>query len=637
MLHQLQTNDSLLQCDAQGAISQVSLGKLAFAQGKSLPPISVAVSPAASMWEARAWEWLQADRVQVEAEAGRWRIRFNGFGGRNIAATLCVTAENDEFRFDVTLRNDDAGVVVAVASPSIGGFGDLPGGALYVPDRIGRKLKTPFAAMPEAVTLSYPVPLSLQFIAFNTGSAGWAVRCEDASMAYKDLRLGGPGRELTVTQYPFLETGRVASLSPVFLHVHAGSWHVAADRYRRWFESAAPVPAVSAKVRSLPVGDSVVIRSRPVEDPNMPDVTKAQEVGTYDAAIAKLTSSRAAGNEAIHVVGWHDRGHDTDFPEFRVSEAMGGAAGLKRLAEAGRRLGMQVGYYMNGRLVNVRAPFYTEHPEALVRKAEGVRSTERYGGEEFEVLCPHAEVYIRQLEDRVAELTRDFGADSIQLDQVGAAPGLLCFDSSHGHSTPATAWAEGYHRLLSRVLAAGRRHNPDFWIWIEGAWEGCGAEVDVSMGGPWSFHKQAVACPEIYRFSVPGHPVFGDAILGGVPIWQRGLANPAVVALKQNVSFFSRSRYMDSLGLSFDDATVAATWHLLDDQAMVVIKNKTQAQVKCAVQMRPTSVMPFCPEMCEHPDPTPAMDVQVSAGYLELRANLEAQAVQTVALKLGNK
>ena len=634
MNQQLCGKDCVLECDAAGAITRLAQGQTVYASGMSAPPMLVAVSSAASMWEARSWEWMQPDRVQVQAQGRCWRIRCDGFGGRKITATLTVTAADDEFRFDVVVRNDDAGVVVAVTSANLAGFNDQSNGCLYVPDRIGRKLAMPFAALQEAVTLGYPVPLSLQLAAFNTGTQGWAVRCEDAAMAYKALRIGGPQHELAVIQYPLLECGRVASLAPVFLHVHEGSWHVAADRYRRWFESVAPVPAVSAKVKSLPVGDHVVILSRPQEDPNMPDVTKAQEVGTYDGAIARIASSREKGNDAIHVVGWHDRGHDTDFPEFRVSEAMGGAAGLRRLAAAGREQGMQVGYYMNGRLVNVRTPFYAKHPEALARTAEGVHSRESYGGETFEVLCPHAEVYIRQLEDRVTELARDFSADFIQLDQVGAAPGLLCFDASHGHSTPATAWGEGYHLLLSRVLAAARRYNPDFWIWIEGAWEGCGAEIDVSMGGPWSFHKEAVACPAIYRFSMPQHPVFGDAILGGVPIWQGGIGNPAVAVLKQHVGFFSNSRYMDTLGLTFDDTTVAATWHLSGDKAAVVIKNKTLSPLNTQLQLRPSSVVPFCPDRCVLPLATEAMTVSVAPGCVDLCAKLSAGSVEVVFLRL---
>ena len=50
---------------------------------------------------------------------------------------------------------------------------------------------------------------------------------------------------------------------------------------------------------------------------------------------------------------------------------------------------------------------------------------------------------------------------------------------------------------------------PEFIAWIEGAWEGAGQYVDLSQGGFWPDLPGAEYFPQMYRYTLPEHPLFG--------------------------------------------------------------------------------------------------------------------------------
>ena len=209
----------------------------------------------------------------------------------------------------------------------------------------------------------------------------------------------------------------------------------------------------------------------------------------------------------------------------------------------------------------------------------------------------------KQLANRVEELARDYHADFLQLDQIGAAGGFLCFDSNHGHSTPALAWTQGYTRLLTLLRDIGRTYNSQFWVWIEGAWELAGQHADGTQGGMWPFHPTAQRLAEVYHFTMPGHLVFGDAMFGGLPFWQGGLKNPAVVLLKKHAAFFSRSRFMSTFGLEYDNDVIDAVWYILREEAMLVVRNKTDRHLSAAVILLLS---------CLNDEPTEPMQIEMS-------------------------
>lgn len=583
----LRAGEGALTLDAQGRVTGFSLGDTQLAEAKQpLPAVTVLYAAgAASQWEAREWTELTADRVTLEALDQGVAVLAEGFGGQDISARLAIVAEDGGFSFDLSLENRAPGVVVGARAARLSGFQEL-GGSLYAPDRAGQRLASPFKKLmsgPHAFV--YPVPLSAQFLSYSTGALSWTVRVQDERMRFKRILLGDVFQQLEVEQYCFLESGASGQLPRVRLEAYRGDWHLSSDRYRSWFDSWARKAQASPLTQRMPTIASAVIRARPEDDPTLKDVTRDQELKSYEGALARMSQLRQAGFEGCELVGWHGTGHDTDYPLHEVSGAMGGSGALQALTGHMRSLGMQVGFYTNARLGNVASPRREEIAGWRVLPEDGVNIQERYGGEWFDILCPAAQGFIDCLSAKAGELAGEYGASFVQLDQVGAARSYLCFDPSHGHSSPADAWGEGFPRLIEAVNRAGGAQTPGFWSWCEGAWEGAGQYLQLQQGGFWPLHGESQYFPELYRYTFPGHPLMGDAWLGGVCMWVGGPDRPEVALMKRYQGFYARARFMDGVGLTVSGEGISAKWHRSERAALVVARNEGQAPAEAGLAL----------------------------------------------------
>lgn len=575
MQYTLSNDRVLVSINSNGCITEIKYDQQNYTQKGTSMILNILYSEVESKWEAKSWKVISFNRLEIVQYKEEIRLNFKGFENYMINATMVISLKGDEFIFDTCIENNDNGVVVGATAPVIGGFHDN-NGFLYYPYHSGKKLYKPFEVFKEKLyRMTYPVPLSAQFIAYNTGDSGWGLYFLDKEMGYKNIYIGGLKSELKVEQYCFIESGKSGSLPSVVLKMYEGSWHSAADRYRIWFDQWSKTPVLSAQIRELPLIKHVTILARPVEDEFLSDVTKDQEVKVYGHAIDKVKKMKEEGYEGVHIVGWHDRGHDTCYPDFNISEVMGGKEEMRKMSAEFKIDGMLVGYYMNGRLGADSSEVLKQNQHWRVKVADGEQVMEKYGDERFYPLCPHSEGYIKHLKDKVVELAEQYHGDFVQLDQIGAAPGLLCFDCSHGHATPASAWSKGYEKMLQQIIEAVRKINPGFWIWIEGNWENAGQYIDLQQGGFWNDVKEAEKFYELYRYTFPKHFMMGNAILGGVPFWQGNRSVWEVNYLKRNMNFYANSRYMDTKGLVFNREFLDVRWHLGMDEIIIIVKNKT--------------------------------------------------------------
>lgn len=580
---ELESGAAKLIFSANGEITRFLIDDTVFLDSQGLSGMTVLYSDAQSQWEATHWDELAADSVRIHRSDNALTLSYPSFGGKNIQADVHITCDVNGFIIDTSIVNETNGVVVGAKVLRMRGFKEL-GGTLYFPDRAGQKMQSPFKKLlSNMYGFKYPVPMSAQYLTYSTGDKTWSIQVLDQTMSYKKLWLGDFTYGFEAELYCFLESSLSTTLPSIRLNAYLGDWHMASDQYREWFESWAKTVERSPLILEMPTIASAVILARPEEDLTLRDVTKDQELKTYAAAKDVMTRLRLTeGFEGCELVGWHGMGHDTDYPIHDVSEAMGGTEGLKELSSLMDDLGMQVGYYTNARLGNIKSPIYDEIQLWMVRPEDGVKTRERYGGEWFEILCPMAEGFIRIMEDKARELAGTYHADFIQLDQVGAAQCYLCFDATHGHTSPATAWAEGYVEFIDRVIAAGREYNPDFWTWCEGAWEGAGQHLDLQQGGFWKFNSYSEYMPELYRYTFPDQPLMGTAWLGGVCMWVGATSNPAVKLMKDYKEFYTTARFMDTYGLFVTGDVVNAKWHI-GDHALVIIAHNDETEAGSAV------------------------------------------------------
>lgn len=570
-----------------GCISRICTEGTEYLKQGSLPSLSLLYSEAASKWEAKGWVELQYRHAAVQRTETGAEIIYEGFGEKNVQVGMTIQANEDEFQFTIQVNNREEGVAVGVAGPVMGGFCDLPGGILYYPDRTGKKLPRPFEELrDEKYCVSYPVPLTMQYITYNTGNQGWSLSFFDRAMLYKNLEVGGNNREIKPVQFCFYEKGDTGTLPPIVLKLYSGTWHTAADRYGAWFRSWSRKHEVSPLVKKLPVTEMVTVLSRPVDDESNTDTMKEMEAGSFERAADFARELKDEGFEAVHMAGWHDRGHDTNFPEFNVSEIAGGRQEMKKMADSIKKMGMQLGYYMNARLGCHSSELYSHNRDWAVspasdehlmldkRKRSG-GATEHWGGETFDVVCSCAEGYLHQLKSRVLDLVKNFNADFVQFDQVGAGDGMLCFNKEHGHTTPAAAWTEGYVKMIGECVEEARRIHPDFWLWVEGNWDGIGQVTDLQQGGFMKVYPGDECFFELYRYTFPEYFLMADAFLGGIPFWRGDPSVHAVSYVMKHRAFYSKARFMDNIGLTFNAEHLDVKWHFYDGEIILIAKNNT--------------------------------------------------------------
>ncbi len=481
--------------------------------------------------------------------------------------------------------------------------------------------------------MEYPVPASMQYLAFCGKDGGVAVHCFDRAMAWKQLAFGGEGRQMSFIQYPFVAPGGEWDSPELLWQVLDSDWHAAADRYRQWFRSWARKPEVSPVVKQMPSVPGVVIKSRPVEDAYLKDVTKAMEVGTYEGAYPKLEQYANSGLDGVHLVGWFGQGHDTSYPDHYYAQSMGGREGLLALADRMRELGLLGFYYLNARLLNLTSVSYRTHPDWAAITRTGEPRTEQLGGEFFQVACPGAPGYQRQMADEVLRVARDYGGAGVQLDQIGAAWSVLCFDKTHGHKTPATAWAEGHMELLEGVYKGARAINPDFVCWVEGVWEGSSQWVDMSQGGFWPDHPGSEPFAQLYHYTLPEHPLFGDARLGGVPYWC-----PSDIGRAKRINAVAgklllEGDFRDDIGLTVDGGG-EGHWFRQGKQVAVTVYNPGSERATFKVSLAPGELgpvsLPKSAKALAEPDQqvTPA----VVDGTLTFSVSVPGRQVEAVLL-----
>lgn len=333
------------------------------AQAAGQPLVSVLYSDEADIWRAQTWRELLPDALAVRHAGRSTTVDVGSFGGKPIAARLAARLGGAEVTWRITVENRAPGTVVGVTGPALRGIADQPGGVLYMPNRPGQRLADPWHVLAAARHLVYPVPASMQFVTYTDKAGGVAYHVLDRRMLYKELVFGGPDRELSVVQYPFIAPGGCWHSPRIVWQALSGDWHAAADRYGAWFRSWARRPQVSPQVRAFPVMAGTVIRARPEDDAHLHDVMKSQEIGTYAAALEQVKQLKASGFQGTHLVGWFGQGHDTTYPDFDPSPAMGGEDGLKVLVAGMHAMGMLATFYLNARLANVDSSTFHAHPD----------------------------------------------------------------------------------------------------------------------------------------------------------------------------------------------------------------------------------------------------------------------------------
>lgn len=211
----------------------------------------------------------------------------------------------------------------------------------------------------------------------------------------------------------------------------------------------------------------------------------------FDALIDIIEECAAAGIGVIQITGWNEGGQDGLVPVHRPAEKLGGEAGLRRVLDRARELGVKTVLYVKYVWVEKPGPYWAEFEASVARDPHGQpyaqpgpvyhSSRKRYGISTpwYVPLCFGVEQVRARFAAEVAELA-SWGADGVLADEsLYHGRSLLCFADDHGHAPGASSflWDGAFVEDIRQTL--GERAD-EFAIAAEGAYDQQFEHYDVS-------------------------------------------------------------------------------------------------------------------------------------------------------------
>ncbi len=342
---------------------------------------------------------------------------------------------------------------------------------------------------------SYPTPISMQLVTLYDDDKTVSYTVEDGNAAYKTFfykSCADMSASVWCEQMPFTSSWQKTTLAPVVISCFAsGDWTAAADRYQQFLVSAGWSKEPTESVKTFTGGNgwdlNVYLDNCLTKYVSSAPANVAQTLQTSMRLILRRTNLRY-----MWLTGWHEGGFDTYYPDYNFSQAMGGDSGFIQGLEELHAEGGKAIVYLNAHMADVQSQWYNTQNEngvkngvaCATRKADGTVYEETYptSGKAVDVaMCPASGAFGKAIV-AAADKVRASGADALYLDQISEMRSYLCFDPDHGHTTPATAYYEGYSKLLDDVTSVMNRYGKDWFLLCEGVCDCYGKWIDIFCG-----------------------------------------------------------------------------------------------------------------------------------------------------------
>lgn len=560
-------------------------------------------------------EAVQGEIVRKGKDTLEITKRFEIGEGREdivVVQRITVTGSEAGMQYEISSQDENC-TVLAIESRALTGLeGDYDLLWPYKEGEIKENALKPYreGIYPERKA-GYPVPFSMQYVALFNDDVSLYFGVHDENADYKEYRLGQKKGEsgyhplLSVTMWPFLSRGTYCS-PEVVVGVFQGGWHEAADRYRTFLEDAGWIREKGGMVRKLTGWYPATI--------NMyPDSYRSSYVLEPGAAAPNglpqlAREADALGVDMLHVLGWHLNGFDSRYPDYEFDPVLGGEEGFRRAAEEIHKQGDRVMMYMNNHISETQSRWFSEDDDGNglcngeqdgLRSAKGKLYYEDYGtGLSYVAMCPAAGSWRKALCAAAARL-RDCGTDALWFDQMMEMPAVLCFDRNHGHTTPATAFSEGY-RMMMEEMQALMEKDGDYLFAVEGVCDAYMQYIDVA-GMMWArlLGFDSESRPEVTRYTLPitilGLPgygkrgsaegAYGRAFVMGEPFLVTADKNHQLAILTQQYrdypEIYGAGIFRDTVGITIEEESILAGVIMAEEggKAAVHLYNPTEKEI----------------------------------------------------------
>ena len=334
-----------------------------------------------------------------------------------------------------------------------------------------------------------------------------------------------------------LKSGESILLPEVVIGTHPGDWHDALAAYRQWVKSwyQPLVPRKEWFREIFNFRQQFVYFALPKKSGMFDNDTKEYN---FRKVIEKDIAD-FGGVDYLHIFdwGWSEKyGRCGDYNHW---EQIGGVDAFRRAIEQVQGMGIPVGLYIEGYLVDPQSNIGKTHGEEWQLLGPDGKPY-NYFAPSYNI-CSAVTAWQEYLSNTYARIWRETGANGFYIDEMGFAdPGHFCYNPNHGHTVPEPP-LRGQRDLVRKVREA---LPPDVAVYTEES------PVDVNsqyQDGSFTYAISSVSDDwspthlNLYRFAFPDFKTFEiitcDRPLGsdyqnakriffnGEGIWLEGIAD----------------------------------------------------------------------------------------------------------------
>ncbi|NBC04223.1 MAG: hypothetical protein GVY20_11020 [Bacteroidetes bacterium] len=424
----------------------------------------------------------------------------------HIALTISVWLKGDEIHMKADLANNGWGQITALEFPKLVNVTELETDNqnidyLYWPYRPGQRFERP---VENGLSLrsQYPGLLTMQWMGYANDDNGLYIASLDSTLqtTHFDASSGDGLLSFQITKYPHIEQGEKWSSAPFVISPHQGSWHVAADKYRKWADTWMQKAPVPEWVQNSNGWFLTIMKQQ-----------NGNKMWDYDEIPQIHDIAQQQGINTVSLFGWAIGGHDHMYPDYSPDPRMGTLKDITESAEILREKGGRSILFANGQLVDRGGEFYKKigHEYSAIKEdgseyREYWRKYHNHTGYVNAVMCPSTEVWRQKLIE-IGEYVANIGVDGLIYDQIGfgGPTSDFCYNESHNHSNPALAIGAGIYENIQEIRKAVKKINPEFSLVAEGINDAIVQYVDFvhGSGAGYEYHKSSF--PAMFRYTFP--------------------------------------------------------------------------------------------------------------------------------------
>lgn len=535
-----------------------SLGKLSYAKGKTQMNFNNGL--AATSLSDLKWKLKLEDPEQnfdtillqssgqtstVKKIAGGFMVSYTQLKKASqsyqIALDIIFTTEGQKFNLSSKIRNNEKKlVVVEFDGPIVNGINlKMEDYNLMMPNGVGQE----FVATPTAkiaakkvsfkgglswisnkangsygLTAHYPSRFAtMQWCAFKGKNGGVYFGSHDIRHGSKIFNVNYVENQ---KQYDFSFSHQVAihpqtqyDFPALVIYPFKGSWHQAADVYRKWFDTSMPLVEVPTWAKNASGWMLTILKQQNNEV--MWDYPALNEMN-------KLSVER--GLDIIGLYGWAHGGHDRFYPDYYPDTLMGGHKALVKALADIKKAGKRSIIYVNGQLMDQNGTNYWDSIGKSINIVKKDKQLDYQKWHKYKdaparfhgLACLSADLwYERMLQ--LAKEANDYGADGIIYDQLAVTAPKYCYATNHNHKTPEVMYTGDRYAFLRKIATTMKTINPDFIVMTEGlsdvvlnsvAWfhgyeNGVYVPTQKEIEGKYSKTAYSSVYPEMFKYTFP--------------------------------------------------------------------------------------------------------------------------------------